>query len=474
MSARALSFAWLSLAAIGCGLAPHDATTPAAETDGTSGFVADGPIELCIGSTRVVSPSVASGSGAGVCANEGATPAACGADGDCRAPESCICGRCLALGCRGASDCPDGYVCSGGHGTCEKRCTADADCAPDEACAIGGCARRCSDDSPCAFGQRCDSLSNTCGGQSCDDLTPCGAGRTCVAEQTVGDVREPSLVTLGGARFAYVEVRTRANGAPAAAIYRARIATPHEWIADPETPVLAGDGPNDAAQVGAPSALVRGAGVELYFATAGGASIERATSDDGVGFVRDGAPLLVPSAAWEAGYVGSPGAVVFAGATYLFYEAGGGTSLVAIGAARLDGASATRLRDAPVLAPGDIDDPIFWRGVSAVGTPAPVVVDDVLRLYFTGRGTEGTDAESDAGPLPADPNDSIGLATTRDLVHFDRFPTGPAFARRTNLRAYLGEREPSVTLEPGERSIAFVASDASGTKTVGLSRATTP
>jgi hypothetical protein len=103
-----------------------------------------------------------------------------------------------------------------------------------------------------------------------------------------------------------------------------------------------------------------------------------------------------------------------------------------------------------------------------VGTPEAVVVGDALRIYFTGRGAELGDALTADGPEPAPRNDSIGMVASRDLVHFDRFPTGPVFARLANLRVYLGEREPHVARGGDGATLSFVGADAPGDHPLGL------
>ena len=208
----------------------------------------------------------------------------------------------------------------------------------------------------------------------------------------------------------------------------------------------------------------------LFFAT-GGAAIARALSTDGGRtFARDALPILVAESAWEKGSVGSPAAVVRDGETLLFYEGG---PRAGIGLARVDAAGhAARVGDHPVIAPADVDDPAFWRGVTEVGAPYAVVAGDAVRVYFTARGIEGLDATAGDAALPADANDSIGLMTTRDLARFEAHPGGPVFARVANLRAYLGEREAAVRLvEGGPAEIVFVATDSAGKIVSGLARA---
>jgi hypothetical protein len=263
-----------------------------------------------------------------------------------------------------------------------------------------------------------------------------------------------------------VEIRS-GGGIPASAVYRARVEG-RRWTADPLTPVLAsgsGDSP------GAPSAIVRAGRVELYFATGGAAIARTVSTDGGRTFTRDAAPALTAAQGWEKGVIGSPAAVIDRdGATLLFYEGG---PRAGVGLARVDaGGHAVRVFDHPVISPADIEDPRFWRGVTEVGAPYAVVVDDAVRVYFTARGIEGLDATAGVASLPAEANDSIGLVSTRDLVHFDAHLGGPVLARVANLRAYLGEREAAVRVPAeGQVEIVFVASDASGESVSGLAAA---
>jgi hypothetical protein len=457
---RAPSLA-LALLVASCGLLP--APDPAAPwpTDGVAGFGASEPIELCLGTARVVAPQASSGAGS-VCVGAGAVARACTADAACDGIERCVCGRCIVEACLGGAACSDGRVCRDKR--CTVGCAADADCAPGEACNAGGCARKCGGDGDCHHGERCDALGDVCVAKLCGPATPCGPGVTCEAESVTGELHEPELVTIGGSSVAYVELRTPPTmGASASsAIYRARIDHPTRWTADPGTPVL--------ADAGAPSVLVDGSRVELYFAAVDGASIGHAVSTDGgLTFTRDAAPVLVPAVAWEQGWVGSPAAVRWNGATLLFYEGG---PRAGIGQARVDGGVATRASDAPVVTAAGIEDPLFWRQVTEVGAPYALVAGDAVRVYFTGRGAEGSDALVGDVTMPADVNDSIGLVASLDGKAFSAYPTGPVFARLTNLRAFLGEREAAVRLiEGGGAEITFVAADASGQSESGLGRA---
>ncbi|MCC6555085.1 MAG: hypothetical protein IT372_19125 [Polyangiaceae bacterium] len=433
-----------------------------------SGFGAATPIEICLGAARVVAPGAASGA-SGVCVGEGAAARACSGDADCDGIEGCVCGRCVVRACAGdAGACRRGEVCRGRR--CTAPCAEDADCGAGQVCLSGGCARPCSGDGACHFGERCDALDGACRAEPCAGEGSCGSGAACEPVEARLEAREPAITAVGGSPVAFVELRAAGvPGAPGAeaAIYRARVAAPRRWIIDPAVPALAP--PPGETRVGAPSVIPRGNTIDLFAAVGDGASITRAASTDGgATFALDPSPVLTPAEPWESGRVASPAAIDFAGATWLFYEGG---ARAGIGLARVEAGAAARAAAAPVLTPAAVEDPLFWRGVTEVGAPHAVADGDVLRLYFTARGAEGGDAVTGGTPVPADRNDSIGLATTRDLASFALYPAGPVFARVTNLRTYLGEREPAVLLSPEGASLSFVATDAGGDKVVGLSAA---
>ncbi len=451
----------------GCGLAPHQESTAVFPGDGITGFSPVGNVEFCIGNTRVVAPSVAAGAELAFCVPDGVAPHACGADRDCDPREHCFCGRCAVRACdTSGRGCDQDELCQGGH--CTKRCTLDTDCTDGFVCRVGACSRTCAGDGDCAYGELCDSLASTCRVTLCGALHGnCAQGQSCEALESVGEMHEPELVGASGVEHAYLAL----DDGTKTSIYRARLDTELRWVADPAKPVLEPEAPGDNGAVGAPALIVEGGGFTLYFSAGGGSRIARAHSPDGASFTRDAAPVLVADpGGWEAGRVASPSVVAYHGKQYLLYEGGRGAG---IGVATIDGDAATRLSDQPLLTPKDIQDDIFWRAVDAVGTPYAMVVDDVVRVFFTGRGAEGTDALDEGKPLPADVNDSIGLVTTRDFVHFERFPVGPVFARRTNLRAYLGEREPFVRRDGDRTRLLFVGGDAAGTVS-GISLAADP
>lgn len=463
---RAAPVAALALFMGACGLGSQEPSGVSIPYDGVSGFGEVAPVELCLGSARVVPPS-AGGAGAGVCVREGASGAPCGSDAACSGIERCVCGRCIVEACQGAASCDGGRVCRGRR--CTTSCASDAACAPGERCVSGGCARACASDEACHFGERCDPLDDVCTVKLCGGALLCGAGAVCEHSVAGGELREPALVSVSGETLAFVEIRGL-NTSAGSAIYRARVDAPGRWVADPELPVLE---PLDGeAEVGAPSVIGRGDAVELFFAAGGGARIGRAVSlDRGRTFASDPAPVLEPSEAWERGYVGSPSVVEHLGTIYLAYEGG---PRAGIGIARVGPGGAERLAREPVVTPALVEDPLLWRVITEVGAPHALAVNGAVRLYFTARGAEGGDAWVGGDAVPADRNDSIGLVTTRDMAVFEPYPAGPVFARVTNLRAYLGEREAFVRVLPSGAEITFVASDASGSAVSGLARAASP
>jgi hypothetical protein len=464
VSTRCAAGSVVAVALVAGGLAPAPSPAPPFPGDGVAGFGDPTPIELCVGSARVVSPDLASLAGS-VCVGAGEQATACADDTECSGIERCVCGRCIVEACETSADCSGGRVCNSRR--CTQGCIADGDCPSGEGCNSGGCSRPCSSDGACHYGERCDALLNVCVTKVCSDVKPCAPGDTCEAGTIAAALHEPEVTTIGGASVAFVELRP--GDAGSGAIYRATVDGPSRWTANPSMPVLAsvmGQG------TGGPSVLVAAGRIDLYFTIGDGQGIGHAVSSDGgMTFMPDAAPVLVPASSWEHGWIGSPAVVSYQGATLLFYEGGPRSG---VGLARIDASgTAARASDTPIVTPSTLEDPLFWRDVSEVGAPYAVVAGDVLRVYVTGRGVEGSDAVRGDAALPADVNDSIGMVASRDGTSFTPYPTGPVLAQVTNLRAYLGEREAAVRLSSGGGAeITFVATDAAGTTESGLARAT--
>lgn len=448
--------AWMLLLA-SCGLASGEGERAPFPADGVGAFGEASPVEVCRGTTRIVAPALATGATA-LCVSEGQTERACGADGDCEGIERCICGRCVVAPCQGAGSCDGQEVCRGRR--CTRACGEDGDCASGERCVSGGCARSCASNGDCHHGEVCDALDEVCTTSLCGGGASCGSGSTCIAVAEVAELGEPAW--LGDEPIAFVEL-TRG---PETSLLRARIEAPSRWRVDPEEPVFVMPG---EARVGAPSVLRRGARLELYAEVGDPARIVRAIStDEGRSFVVDQDPALLAAEPWEEGAVGSPSVFAFGGATYLFYEGGKGRG---IGLCQVTTQGCTRTSPNPVLAPADVEDPVFWRGVTQVRAPHAFLAGEIVRIAFTARGTEGHAAMGPEGALPPDPNDSIGLAATTDLKTFSLYPVGPMYARLVNLRAYLGEREAAVRVLPAGAEMVFVSADASGEGVTGIYRA---
>lgn len=452
------------LPAAACGLLVSDDLTEPGKADAVTGFADTLGVEVCLEGKHVVSPSQAKDGPLSYCLGPEALAIPC-LDGEgCRSGERCICGRCTTRSCRNATECEGGEVCQSNR--CVASCAGPGDCLSGETCSSGGCARMCGRHEDCAFGEKCSAFDGTCVVNLCGETVACGGQDVCVAQEIVADLREPHLLRAPEGLLAFFELRRGAD----CAIHRARVEGHRRWVVEPAAPVLEptmGDG----GCVGAPSVVLSGGVYEMFAARGDGQGILRARSTDGVSFVRDEELLLTPSLPWEAGWVGAPGVAERSGQRVLVYEGGRGAG---IGIARVDSSGAERVSTKPWLVPGMFEDAVLWRNVDRVGSPFAVERDGVLLVYLTVRGVEGSDATTPSGQVYlADANDSIGLVSTRDFWGVEVFVGGPVFARRTNLRAYLGEAEPSVLFESTGSWMAYAGSDASGQLRTGLGLAST-
>ncbi|WP_437650767.1 hypothetical protein [Sorangium sp. So ce362] len=220
--------------------------------------------------------------------------------------------------------------------------------------------------------------------------------------------------------------------------------------------VLTPELPWEGGVAAAPSALLVGGEIWLYYAAEGGIGLAR--SADGVAFARAPSPVLAPLASgdggWERGAVpGSPGVVRLPdGSLRMFYVIAGDGDASFVGEARSDdGLAWERVGDGPALAPAprpararasapvSEDEPF---DSAAVFDPAPVLAVSAtgrpsLRVYYAGRDSAGRSA--------------IGLAA--------RFgPDGPlqrAAAPVFGASSALAPRAPCVAAYPGF-SLLFV------------------
>lgn len=456
-----------AMLAVGCGLLGADENEMARMRDPYLGFVEAPTIEVCYQGTRIVSPSKSNGAPLSICVAKGSQARTCVSSSECGGTETCVCGRCMTRPCGSSTDCELHEVCQGQR--CAKSCGTEADCAQGETCSGGGCSRLCSGPQDCAFGEKCSALDGSCIVKTCSQTVSCSGDDECVAQEEIGDLREPHVLAADGQKLAYVEIRRPAGkNKVSCAIHRARVVSGQRWEIEPIEPVLAA-APEDDDCIGAPSLLVGPDGWVMYASRGNGTGIVRAHSSDGVQFEREKDDVVFPRFDWENGWVASPGVARYGASLVLAYEADHGKAIgiATIGADGLPVAASW-------LVPGGFEDPVFWRSVDRIGAPFLIAKGDSLLMYLTVHGVEGYDAVSEsAGVYPADPNDSIGVAETRDLAHWVRFSTGPVFARRTNLRAYLGEKDPAVFVEESSSWLVYVGSDASGQSLTGLGLAAT-
>lgn len=200
------------------------------------------------------------------------------------------------------------------------------------------------------------------------------------------DHRDATLLPLDGERVA---LYAAANVGGVSGIYRFIAEDGRSFIEqpDPQDPVLAAREAWEGATLEAPSVLRVGAEVWLAYAGTDGIGIAR--SSDGVTFTNATTPVLSTQggSAWEAGATPQGPALTMLGASdfRLFYGAGG-----SIGeATSSDGLGWTRT-GAPVLEPSageafdaaGVSDPEPWLAKTAEGRR-------VLRLYYAGRDAAG-------------------------------------------------------------------------------------
>lgn len=455
MSARFAkrAIAALCLVLSACGFCDQPLETGVRSDDGIAPWRQAGRVEICVGPARMVAPA-ALPDDSGVCLADTAAQPSCARDAECGDREACICGRCSVQLCRFSTECPAGLSCAGTPRRCVVRCTTDDDCPLPLVCDGQACTGGCAGDADCASGERC--LAGRCGVLPCGAGGPsCGAGETCAAQQVPGAVAAPSAIAGGRGTVLYLELADAGGGA---SILRADSRDGIGFVATPSTPVITP--PSGSTRAGAPSALARDGGVEVFFSAddaSGGAAIARARSSDGIAFETPEV-VLMPAAAWEMGRVSSPHALAIGSDVLLFYEGGEGAG---IGVARSAGGGPfERITvDAPLVSPADVETSERWSEVAAVGAPGAIYVETPLgqprvRLYFTGRGVEAAAGSGpDGGSPPA--NDSIGLLFL-DVSGADPqpWPWNPVVFRIRAL-ASLEEREPTVIVVENEWRLYF-------------------
>ncbi|MBA3539795.1 MAG: hypothetical protein H0T79_09215, partial [Deltaproteobacteria bacterium] len=244
----------------------------------------------------------------------------------------------------------------------------------------------------------------------------------------------------------------------ARSIYRA-VGDGRRFTIDPLDPVV-----TDAR---APSAIIAGDLVYLYFEQAG--EIRVASATDGIAFAAPVTALAGPASA--------PSAVVVEGEVALYHVRGD-----AIGLAT--GAPGERLVDrGVVLPPGDaqVGDPLdptaaFWNPITQLASPhatlagpqGPTSAGASIRLWFAGFGQESPPGSKFGQPEPIPPNYSIGFAAAEpgDPSTLAVWPYGPIADRVEVFLSHHDELGPAGVTVGGDRWFLYFV-DATHTAPAG-------
>jgi hypothetical protein len=451
-------------AALHCGALEQPDRTGHELADGIGPFRHAARVEICFGTAELVAAAPSSGE-QGVCRPAQAAEKACATQAECQSREACVCGRCTAKLCQFSRDCPAGSSCGGSAPRrCVQRCVTAGDCSQGEICLDAVCSASCENAGSCQQGELC--LGGRCVVIACGPAGPsCGDGERCDLALEQGQVRAPSVLVHGSRTVLYAGLE-RSDGTTA--ILRAESDDGRRFRAVPDVPVLVPA--TGQTRVAAPAALAEPGGVSLFFEVDDARAIHRAFAPDGITF--DAATeAIVPAAAWEAGRVGSPGAVRVGGALFLLYEGGDGAG---IGAYWDDGSGLRAVADAPLLTRESLEQNV-WTAIERIGGPSPVVAEgalgnDALRVFFAGRGRElSAPKPADGGPAPVNGSIAVAAATLASVgpgitLELSRF--NPVLAGIENL-APLVEDQPSI-VHVGEEWRLYYESDN------GLAYATNP
>ena len=340
-----------------------------------------------------------------------------------------MCGRCTIAYCSVSSDCAAPRACNFVQHRCDLPCSSSAQCAAGEQCISGACRARCAIDAECQHGEVCDS-NNVCISDDCVADGGCLTGEHCEVQRVPRQVLEPGPIAGFGAPIVvYLDMALPVSPAQRA-IYRATSADGVHFRFDPATPVL-----DDPMGARAPSAVVDGGRLYLYFEQGDGVALRVATSGDGVGFDAPVTVLAGPD-------VHAPTAIHAGGQVALYYQRGDGTGIGLATGER----SAVLADRGSVLAPADIEvgtgDPgtAFWLQITRVHSPHAVLAGNAIRVFFSAFGRESADASKYGTSEPIPPNFSVGYAaaeaTAPDMLTV--WPYGPVF---DNVDAFLDHRD---------------------------------
>ena len=423
---RGLVLLWV----IGCGLGP--APEPYQPTAGTgiAPWSELGAPQVCLGNQAIGAPTSTAG---GMCVGAAATGKPCADDSACRSREACECGRCTVAYCVTASDCAAPRVCNFNQKRCDLPCTSSTQCGDVAECLSGVCRGRCARDADCQHGEVCDS-NNVCISDDCANDAGCLAGERCELQRVPRQVLEPGPIAGFGAPIVLYLDLALPSSPDARAIYRATSRDGVLFTVEPTTPVL------DAPQgFRAPSPVLDGGRLYLYFEEGDGLTLRVATSTDGIVF---DTPTTV-LAGTMTDRVRHPSAVHSGGNVHLYYQRGDGTGGIGLAT----GAPLTMLTDrGAVLAPADVEvgtgapGTPFWVQITHVQSPHAVLAGDAIRVFFSAFGRESADASKYGMTEPIPANFSVGYAAAKATASemLTVWPYGPVFDR---VDAFLEHRE---------------------------------
>ncbi|HEY5948644.1 MAG TPA: hypothetical protein VIV40_24300 [Kofleriaceae bacterium] len=411
----------------GCGLGPApDPFTPTTG-DGIAPWSELGAAQVCLGEQTLGAPTSAVG---GFCTNADDSGAGCSQDSECDSRQSCICGRCTVAYCAASSDCAAPRVCNFAEHRCDLPCSSAAQCSGDEQCISGACRARCLRNADCQHGEVCDS-NNVCISDDCTADAGCLTGERCEIQRTPMQVLEPGPIAgFGAPVVVYLDLALPATP-DARAIYRATSSDGIHFALDPVTPVV--EAPQGAR---APSPVVDGGELYLYFEQGDGVSLRVATSRDGVTF--DPAVTLLSSTT----KLHAPSAVHVGGQVVLYYQRADGTGIgMATGAphAPLDDRGVVLTPAAIQVGTGE-PTTAFWLQITRVQSPHAVLAGNAIHLFFSAFGIESADAAKYGMTEAIPANFSVGYAAAQTTAPemLTVWPYGPVFDR---VEAFLEHRE---------------------------------
>ena len=404
-----------------------------------------GPLTICDGSLRLGAPA---STPAGFCGDAPAHD--CKSDGDCGSRERCNCGKCTLGYCDLSADCQAGFICTVSTHRCDRPCMKDGDCKKGESCVEGRnlCRGSCGSDGDCQAGEQCNLTTGECGSAFCAGDSDCMSGHSCALQRRPETLAEPAPVVEDDGS---VSLWLEQGGA---SIIRATSQDGLAFHLDPSAPPLDGR---------APSVIKRAQGYLMLLAR--GADLFRATSLDGISWSVDATPAI-PGA-------DQPSLVQFPDHLAAYVTVGGRVARSL--SSDLDGASFSPPEE--VLAPTQLVDPTLWRNVDSIASPfAQALVDangkPFVRLWFSARGQESAPAFNFGVAQEVPANFSVGEAASSDGASFTPYPFNPVFDRVVNFLDHPSELDPAVVSVGGQQLLYYrrASADTTTPDVLGVAR----